>query len=645
MGELIDLLTAFLGRLAILHRPYKRAIVFGIDCVLAVLSIWISYSLRVGVWIYWDPAVRTVALGAFALMIPCFVFAGVYRSIFRYAGTGLMRIILRAFTPYTIGMALIYMGWGFKGVPRTLGLLQPITFFLLVAGSRVLFRFLMIDFLGRGRFAGDVRRVLVYGAGGAGQQLASSFRSDPSIRLIGYVDDDKRLAGQKLDGDRVYWSGELATVAERNSATDILLALPNASRKRRREIVQKLKALKLNVKTLPQTADIVGGRVSISDFKPLEIEDLLGREPVAPNEVLLGRTIVGKTVLVTGAGGSIGGELCRQIIQIGAKRLILFEANEFALYTIDQTLCSLRKELGRSCEVFPILGSVTDRGRVSEIFGEFRPHTVFHAAAYKHVPLVEDNPVEGLRNNLLGTLEAITASRDCEAADFILISTDKAVRPTSIMGASKRAAEQVVQSFSAANVGLRGSMVRFGNVLGSTGSVVPLFRRQIEAGGPITLTDKRVTRYFMTIPEASNLVIQASGMAKGGEVFLLDMGKPISIADLARTMVQLSGLSVRDDQNPDGDIEIVEIGLRPGEKLYEELLINDKPLRTRHPRIMMSHENFLTWGELLPLIDELRDCRDPRHALEVLRKIVPEFDHARDNEASKLDIRGPSKYS
>jgi FlaA1/EpsC-like NDP-sugar epimerase len=636
MGQSNRFLTYVLGRMAGLPRWQKRLIVFSVDAVCLMVSIWISYSLRVGVWVYWSDAIRDITIGAFALMVPCFAIAGVYRSIFRYTGTGTLRIILNAFFVYTIAMAVIYMGWSIPGVPRTMGLLQPVIFFLLVMASRVSFRLLIVDILGRGRFAGDVRRVLVYGAGAAGQQLVSSMRSDPSMRFVGYIDDDRRLTGQKLDGDRVYWSGDLRLVVARQAATDILLAMPSLVRSRRQEIVRQLAEFKLNVKTLPQVKDIVGGHISISDVRPLDIEDLLGREPVTPNEVLLGRSIVGKTIVVTGAGGSIGGELCRQIVRIGARRLVLFELSEFALYTIEHELADIRAELSSPTQLEPVLGSVTDARRLAEIFETYRPDTVFHAAAYKHVPLVEDNPIEGMRNNILGTYRTVLASSAAGVKDFILISTDKAVRPTNVMGASKRAAEQVIQSFAASNKSkIRCSMVRFGNVLGSTGSVVPLFRKQIEAGGPITLTDRRVTRYFMTIPEAANLVIQASGMARGGEVFVLDMGNPVVIAELARTMVQLSGLSVRDSDNPDGDIEIIEVGLRPGEKLYEELLINDQPQETRHPRIMMTHEDFLRFDEIALLLDGIDACRDQDEALQLLKRLVPEFQHRRDNDMSR----------
>ncbi|MEL6874584.1 MAG: nucleoside-diphosphate sugar epimerase/dehydratase, partial [Pseudomonadota bacterium] len=361
----------------------------------------------------------------------------------------------------------------------------------------------------------------------------------------------------------------------------------------------------------------------------------LGREPVAPNELLLGRTIVGKTVLITGAGGSIGSELCRQIAQSGAHRLVLFEQSEFSLYAIEKELrhIMMANQL-EDLQIVPVLGSVTDAGRLKEILSRWTPDTIFHAAAYKHVPMVEANPVEGIRNNLFGTYEVVNAAHEAGVSDFILISTDKAVRPTNVMGASKRGAEQVVQAFAAISE-TRFSMVRFGNVLGSSGSVVPLFRQQIESGGPITLTHRDVTRYFMTIPEASQLVIQAGGMAKGGEVFVLDMGKSVRIADLAKTMVQLSGLTVRDDGNPDGDIEIREIGLRPGEKLYEELIIGNNPEKTVHDRIMMAHEDYLSRDELELLMEQFRDSRDRSEVIALLNQLVPEFAHERDNDAEQ----------
>ncbi|MEP2101066.1 MAG: nucleoside-diphosphate sugar epimerase/dehydratase [Parasphingorhabdus sp.] len=614
-----------------MSRWQKQAIVLVLDMILCVQSIWIAYSLRVGVWIYWDLAIQKVVLAALLMMIPIFYFGGVYNAIFRYAGSGMMKTLVRAFVIYGAPMIVLFSVIGMAGVPRTIGVIQPIIFFIMVGFSRVTARYLMVDILGRNRFGGQVKTVLIYGAGSAGQQLASSMRSEPAMRLRGYVDDDRRLHGQKLDGDKVFWSGDLPDIIDKYAVTHILLALPNISRKKRRAIVDQIQEFKVHVQTLPNMKDIMDGQVSFNDIRELDIEDLLGREPVAPNELLLGRTIVGKKVMVTGAGGSIGSELCRQIAKSGAHQLILYELSEFSLYAIEKELRKYSQDNDlQNTELIPVLGSVADADRLEEVFAFWQPDTVFHAAAYKHVPLVEANPVEGIRNNILGTYEVAKAAHVAKVSDFILISTDKAVRPTNVMGATKRGAEQIVQAFAETSE-TRFSMVRFGNVLGSSGSVVPLFRQQIEMGGPITLTHRDVTRYFMTIPEAAQLVIQAGGMAKGGEVFVLDMGKSVRIIDLAKTMVQLSGLTVRDDAHPDGDIEIEEVGLRPGEKLYEELIIGNDPQSTAHNRIMMAHESYLEQADLDRLLVQIRKCRASDEAVGLLKRLVPEFEHERDN--------------
>lgn len=630
--NITTVITLLLERIARLARWKKKAIVFLLDILLCVQSIWIAYSLRIGVWVLWDFAIQKILLVCLLIMVPVFVLSGVYRAIFRYAGTGMMKTLVRAFAIYSVLVAFIFIMVGLDGVPRTIGVIQPVVFFIMVGFVRVAARYLMIDILGRNRFAGEVKNVLIYGAGSAGQQLAASMRSEPGMRLCGYVDDDRRLDGQRLDGYKVFWSGHLPQLIEKREITDILLALPTINRKKRRKIVDQIRAFKVHVQTLPDMKAIIAGKVSFSDIRELEIEDLLGREPVRPNELLFGRTIVGKTVLVTGAGGSIGGELCRQIAKSGAHRLILLDLSEFSLYQIEKELQELLvTERKTKLELIPVLGSVVDAVRLREIFTLWKPDTVFHAAAYKHVPLVEANPVEGIRNNILGTQTLATAAEAARVDDFILISTDKAVRPTNVMGASKRAAEQVIQNFSEKSSATKFSMVRFGNVLGSSGSVVPLFRNQIEQGGPITLTDRNVTRYFMTIPEAAQLVIQAAGMAKGGEVFVLDMGKSVKILDLAETMVRLSGLTVRDEINPEGDIEIVEVGLRAGEKLYEELIIGNDPQATQHARIMKAHESYIAADSLNALIARLMDCRDPKTAVTLLKSLVPEFVHERDN--------------
>ena len=425
-------------------------------------SIWIAYSLRIGV----------------------------YNAIFRYASTGMMRVLVRAFAIYSMVIAFTFVVVGIDGEPLTIGLMQPVVFFFLVGFSRITGRYLMVDILGRNRFAGEVENVLIYGAGIAGQQLAASMRSEPAMRLCGYVDDDRRLDGQRLDGDKVFWSGNLQDLIEKRNITEILLALPRINRRKRRTIVEQVRELKVHVQTLPNMQEIISGKITFSDIRELEIKDLLGREPVLPNELLFGRTIVGKTVLVTGAGGSIGGELCRQIAKSGAHRLIMLDLSEFALYEIEKKLKTLDASQAEiKLELIPILGSVVDADRLDELFERWQPDTVFHAAAYKHVPFVEVNPIEGIRNNILGTQTRAAAAQVAQVKDFILISTDKAVRPTNVMGATKRAAEQIIQNFASTAGGTRFSMVRFGNVLGSSGSVVPLFRQQIEQGGPITLTD------------------------------------------------------------------------------------------------------------------------------------------------------------
>lgn len=631
--NITTLVTSSLEKIAQIARWKKRAIVILLDILLCVQSIWIAYSLRIGVWVLWDIAVQKIVLICLLVMIPVFFLSGVYHAIFRYAGTGMMKILVRAFAIYTVVIGFTFVIVGIDGVPRTIGVIQPVVFLFLVGFSRVSARYLMVDLLGRNQFDGEVKNVLIYGAGSAGQQLAASMRSEHGMRLCGYVDDDRRLEGQRLDGDKVFWSGNLRDLIEQRNITDILLALPRINRKKRRAIVEQVREFKVHVQTLPNMQEIISGKIAFSDIRELEIEDLLGREPVLPNELLFGRTIVGKTVLVTGAGGSIGGELCRQIAKSGAHRLIMLDISEFALYEIEKELKKLvASQAGARLELVPVLGSVTDADSLSEIFAIWKPNTVFHAAAYKHVPLVEANPLEGIRNNILGTQTLATAAKAAQVKDFILISTDKAVRPTNVMGATKRAAEQIIQNFADIGGETTFSMVRFGNVLGSSGSVVPLFRKQIEQGGPITLTDRKVTRYFMTIPEAAQLVIQAAGMAKGGEVFVLDMGKSVRILELAETLIRLSGLTVRDAANQDGDIEIVEVGLRAGEKLYEELIIGNDPQKTLHPRIMKAHETCLPPEVLNDLVADLLQCRDAKQAIKMLKSLVPEFDHGRDNQ-------------
>ena len=482
------------------------------------------------------------------------------------------------------------------GVPRTVGIIQPMLLLLSVGASRALARVWLGDQYLKILKHASRRKVLIYGAGSTGRQLVAAMSNSHKMQVVGFLDDDDRLHGHLLNGQPIYNPADLVNLVPTLTISDVLLAMPRLSRKRRNEILAQIRASRVAVRTLPSVNDLAQGKVSISDLRDLDIDDLLGREPVMPNHILLAMNVRSKVVMVTGAGGSIGSELCRQILAVGPSKLLLIEQSEFALYGIHQELDE--KLSGRNIVLVPLLASVQDDDRMREIMSTWHPDTVYHAAAYKHVPLVEHNPAEGIKNNVLGTLRTAQAAAENGVSDFVLISTDKAVRPTNIMGASKRLAEMVLQALAATTPGTKFSMVRFGNVLGSSGSVVPKFRQQIRDGGPITLTHPEITRYFMNIPEASQLVIQAGAMAKGGDVFVLDMGPSVKIMDLARRMIELSGLAVRDEQNPDGDIEIEITGLRPGEKLYEELLIGDNPKPTSHSRIMKAHEEFIPWSEL-----------------------------------------------
>jgi FlaA1/EpsC-like NDP-sugar epimerase len=470
--------------------------------------------------------------------------------------------------------------------------------------------------------------VLIYGAGDAGRQVAALLTTSRQMVVRGFIDDSPALQRATLRGLRIHSSDNLRQLILEKGITDVLLAIPSASHSRRAQIVRQIQALHLplHVRTLPDLHEIARGRVKVDHVRELDIQDLLGRDAVAPDDTLLRSKITGKVVLVTGAGGSIGSELCRQIVRLEPTRLILLDVSEYALYAIHHELEAEVK--GMELDLVPVLASVRDVDHVRRVLAQCTPDTIYHAAAYKHVPLVEHNPAEGIRNNTFGTLNMALLAREFNVPDFVLISTDKAVRPTNVMGASKRLAEMVLQALAAEGGATCFSMVRFGNVLGSSGSVVPLFRRQIAAGGPITITHPEITRYFMTIPEAAQLVIQASSMATGGEVFLLDMGEPVKVIDLARRMVELSGMTVRDSTNPEGDIELAVTGLRPGEKLYEELLIGDNPMPTLHPRVMKGHESFPDWNVLqaqLAAVHQRLDTADLHGLRKAIELVVPGY--------------------
>jgi FlaA1/EpsC-like NDP-sugar epimerase len=586
-----------------LPRTAKRFVALSVDLSLCVLSVWLAYYLRLGEFV----SISGNALWAIAVSIgialPIFVVSGLYRAIFRYSGWPALLAVARAVGIYGLLYASLFTAIGITGVPRTVGIIQPILLLLFVGASRALARVWLGDqYLSILKHASRPK-VLIYGAGSTGQQLAAAMANSLEMQVAGFLDDDDRLHGHVLNGQPIYNPADLGNLVATLNINDLLLAMPSLSRRRRNEILSQVRNAHVAVRTLPNITGLAQGKVSITDLQELDIDDLLGREPVAPNHILLAKNIVGKVVLVTGAGGTIGSELCRQILSVAPAKLLLIEQSEFALYSIHQELeekCADHKTV-----LVPLLASVQDEDRMREIMSTWHPNTVYHAAAYKHVPLVEHNPAAGIKNNVLGTLRTAQAAAENGVTDFVLISTDKAVRPTNVMGASKRLAEMALQALAATNTGTKFSMVRFGNVLGSSGSVVPKFRQQIRDGGPITLTHPEVTRYFMTISEAAQLVIQAGAMAKGGDVFVLDMGQPVKIMDLARRMVELSGLSVKNDRDSEGDIEIVVTGLRPGEKLYEELLIGDNPKHTAHPRIMKAHEGFIAWIELEPKLNSL----------------------------------------
>ena len=576
-----------------LPRPAKRLVALSIDMSLCVLSVWLAFYLRLGEWVMLSGNALWAVAASIALALPIFVVSGLYRAIFRYSGWPALLAVARAIGIYGLLYASVFTAVGVAGVPRTVGIIQPILLLLLVGGSRALARVWLNDEYQTRLKRAARPKVLIYGAGRSGRQLAAAMSNSHDMQVVGFLDDDDRLHGHVLNGLPLYKPEDLPDLVTALNISSVLLAMPSIGRRRRNEILTAIRSAHVAVRTLPSMTDLAQGKVSVSDLRELDIDDLLGREPVAPNHLLLAKNITAKVVLVTGAGGSIGSELCRQILAQAPARLLLIEQSEFALYAIHQEL--EQRLAGQATVLVPLLASVQDAERMHEIMSTWRPDTVYHAAAYKHVPLVEHNPAEGVKNNVLGTLRTAQAAVDNAVADFVLVSTDKAVRPTNIMGASKRLAEMCLQALAAHASGTRFCMVRFGNVLGSSGSVVPKFRQQIQEGGPITLTHPEVTRFFMTIPEAAQLVIQAGAMAKGGDVFVLDMGQSVKIMDLAQRMIELSGLSLRHEQNPDGDIEIEITGLRPGEKLYEELLIGDDPRPTLHPRIMKAHETFLAW--------------------------------------------------
>ena len=613
-----------------LPRPIKRLIVLLVDSAICLLSVYFSFYLRVGEWVPifsqsgWKPLLALEASILFSL--PLFLAFGLYREIFRYSGWFALLTLLRAMCLYAFIFAVIFTVIGIEGVPRTVGLIQPIVLVMLVGASRAFASYWLSNSYRKQLKLSAVPHVLIYGAGDAGRQLMGALSHSYEMQVVGFLDDDPKLQGSTLGGRRIYSPERLIDLTASLDVSEVLLAIPSASRFRRNQIIKLMRDAKVGIQTLPSMSDLASGKISTQDLRSLDIDDLLGRELVLPNSDLLTKNSLSKTVMVTGAGGSIGGELCRQIMEQAPKTLLLVEQSEYALYQIHHEITSrLENHGGLNVQIVPLLASVTNPDRMRVIVGDWQPEVIYHAAAYKHVPLVEANVVEGIRNNTIGTLTVAQIAIELGVPHFILISTDKAVRPTNVMGASKRLAEMILQALAQSSTKTKFSMVRFGNVLNSSGSVVPKFRQQIKDGGPVTVTDLRMTRYFMTIPEAAQLVIQAGALATGGDVFLLDMGEPVKIVDLARRMIELSGLDVKDAQNLEGDIEIEEIGLRPGEKLYEELLIDGNPEKTIHPRVFKSHEDFLSWSELelkVQQISQAIEKNDDQTLVTLLKELV-----------------------
>jgi len=618
-------------RLQKLPRGQKRLLQVVTDVGLVWCALWMAFVVRLGIEDLVNPLLEHtwLFLCAPVVAIPLFIRFGLYRAVMRYFGNDALIAIIKAVTlsALILGVIIYWVGSHQAVVPRSITFNYWWLSLIMVGGLRLAMRqYFLGDWFTAAvqhvPFASredGLPKVAVYGAGAAGNQLVAALRMDKAMRPVAFIDDDASITDRVIAGLQVYHPDQLQRLIEVTGAQEILLAIPSASRARRREILTFLEGFPLHVRSVPGFMDLASGKVKVDDIQEVDIADLLGRDAVPAQSDLLERCIVDQVVLVTGAGGSIGSELCRQMIGQSPRTLLLFDHSEFNLYSIFSELDQRIARESLSVSLIPILGSVRNQSQMLDIMKTWRVDTVYHAAAYKHVPMVEHNITEGLLNNVIGTLHTAQAALQAGVANFVLISTDKAVRPTNVMGSTKRLAEMTLQALSrelapvlfgdVGNVSqvnkTRFTMVRFGNVLGSSGSVIPLFHKQIKAGGPLTVTHPKITRYFMTIPEAAQLVIQAGSMGKGGDVFVLDMGEPVRIVELAEKMIHLSGFSVRNERNPMGDIAIEFTGLRPGEKLYEELLIGDNVLATRHPMIMSANEDFIQWDALKDALAEL----------------------------------------
>jgi UDP-N-acetylglucosamine 4,6-dehydratase len=622
-------------------RQDKRALQVLADVLLLWGALWLAFFIRLGFDGMINPFGEYLWLfiAAPVTAIPLFIRFGLYRAVLRYFGSEALVTILNAISLSALLLALvIFLIRPEELMPRSVIFIYWALSLLFVGGLRLLMRqyFSGELFPVRHATSHSLPKVAIYGAGAAGNQLLAALRMGRRMQPVAFIDDDTGVVGRVISGIKVYRPSEIEQMALRTGAQEVLLAIPSASRSRRREILGELESYPLHVRTIPGFMDLASGQVSVSDLQEVDVIDLLGRDSVPPHRELFERCLLRQVVMVTGAGGSIGSELCRQIIANSPSTLILFEHSEFNLYSIHTELEQRIKRESLPIRLVPILGSIRNSGRLYDVMRTWSVNTVYHAAAYKHVPMVEHNIAEGVLNNVLGTTLTAQAAVKAGVEHFVLISTDKAVRPTNVMGSTKRLAEMVLQALSAEPAPIllddegvhqvnktRFTMVRFGNVLGSSGSVIPLFHEQIRRGGPVTVTHPNITRYFMTIPEAAQLVIQAGSMGEGGDVFVLDMGEPVRIAALAEKMIHLSGLSVSSDKSPHGDIAIEFTGLRPGEKLYEELLIGDNVTPTEHPMIMRANEEHLPWEQFKVRLAGLLEAVD-RDDYERVRQLLRE---------------------
>jgi len=612
-----------------LPRKAKQAIMLLFDSIALVVILLASFTIRLGYWYFPENDLIWILFGAPVLAVPIFVRFGLYLSVVRYIGFTALWRVAQAVSLYALLWGLVCFMTGTDiayfsvGIPRSIILINWMLSLLVIGGSRMFARwFLTTESL---LTEDSKNNVIIYGAGSTGRQLSNALQQSIEYNHVAFVDDDPVIQSSYINSIPVESTSKLASLIKEKKVNQVLLALPSISRKQRNEIIEKLRSLPVEVRSLPSVFELAEGKVIIDNLLEIDISDLLGRDLVKPNDKLLKINIVDKVVLVTGAGGSIGSELCRQIVLLKPKKLVLFDISESSLYQVEQELININMP---DIEISAVIGSVTDLKRMKKIFNYFGVQTIYHTAAYKHVPLVEYNQSQGVLNNCIGTKLAAEAAIAEKVETFVLISTDKAVRPTSTMGATKRVAELVLQAFAKLPHNTCLTMVRFGNVLDSSGSVIPLFKKQIKKGGPVTVTDINMVRYFMTIPEAVELVIQAGAMGKGGDVFVLDMGEPVKIYDLAVKMIQLSGLQILDDNNPDGDIEIMYTGLRPGEKLYEELLVGNNVIKTENKLIMRANEEMIDWENLKPILNELNEASintELARIRELLIQIVPEF--------------------